>query len=172
MQANDKHDPWEYTLRNAAFIALAGVAAGAQEAFYKFEVRSSACMHACMLSSAFILVRAGAAQGPELRKLRDSTVCQRGASRSTHFTEAAQSWHAVSQAAGGPAALLQQCSALTQKRLPAGLAPLWQDVPAAGAAPQQAGQTPAVMYAGWLQHMKQASEEGRGCWAPHPAAQH
>ncbi len=39
-QAHDKHDVVEYTLTNAPFIGLAGLVAGLQEAFYKFEVRA------------------------------------------------------------------------------------------------------------------------------------
>lgn len=38
LEAFDKHDPFAYTLANVPLIALGGIVAGAQEAFYKFEV--------------------------------------------------------------------------------------------------------------------------------------
>jgi hypothetical protein len=37
-QAFNKHDVMSYTLYNAPFIGIAGLAAGLQEAFYQFEV--------------------------------------------------------------------------------------------------------------------------------------
>ena len=37
-QLSDRSDPVAYAARNAPLIALAGVASGFQEAFYKFEV--------------------------------------------------------------------------------------------------------------------------------------
>lgn len=40
VQASDKHDVMAYTLKNAPYIGLAGLAAGLQEAFYQFEVGS------------------------------------------------------------------------------------------------------------------------------------
>ena len=38
LQAADKHDIISYTLTNAPLIGLAGMAAGAQEAYMTFEV--------------------------------------------------------------------------------------------------------------------------------------
>lgn len=37
-QAPSKHEPWEYAMYNAPYVALAGAVAGFQEAYYKFEV--------------------------------------------------------------------------------------------------------------------------------------
>jgi hypothetical protein len=47
--AYDKHDAFAYTVANAPLIAMGGAVAGAQEAFYKFEVGLVALMAKLMV---------------------------------------------------------------------------------------------------------------------------